>query len=256
MPDAATLHREMFECIKQRDLARLRSLYHPDYVYTGGDGVEHKGPDAGVATAEIYLTAFEDLRFAIHNQYAPSPDVSVIECTGYGTQTRELLGIPPTGRSAEVPVCNVIEVLDGRIYREREYYDSLSLMQQLGVIPQDLQPATPFDIEALHRGHRERNAVVLASLYAEDAQILVVDATRPPKAPLAITGQEQILEFLIDICSRDMTHRIENECLTPERLAFNVACRYADGTNVLSAQICDLRDGLIVQETIVQAWDA
>lgn len=52
-----------------------------------------------------------------------------------GTHLGELQGIAPTGRTVTARVCNVIEVKDGKIWREREYYDALSLMQQLGVIP-------------------------------------------------------------------------------------------------------------------------
>jgi ketosteroid isomerase-like protein len=32
-------------------------------------------------------------------------------------------------------VCDVIEVRDGKVYREREYYDQMTMMQQLGVVP-------------------------------------------------------------------------------------------------------------------------
>jgi hypothetical protein len=112
-----------------------------------------------------------------------------------------------------------------------------------------------FDLDALHRAHEERNALILASLYTEDAEIRVVDATRPPKSPLVISGEAQILEFWVDVCGRDMTHRVENEVVGRDRVAFNVACSYPDGTNVLSSQICELRDGKIERETVVQAWD-
>jgi limonene-1,2-epoxide hydrolase len=34
-----------------------------------------------------------------------------------------------------IPVCNVLEVRDGKIYREREYMDMATMMVQLGVMP-------------------------------------------------------------------------------------------------------------------------
>ena len=43
----------------------------------------------------------------------------------------ELMGFAPTGRKVTVPICDVIEVRDGKVYAEREYFD----MQQLGVAP-------------------------------------------------------------------------------------------------------------------------
>lgn len=134
MPDAAALHREMFDAVTSRDFSRLRSLYHPDYTYTSGDGVEQKGADAGVAVAETYMTAFPDMTMEIREQFAPSDTVSIIEFTARGTHKEALEGIPATGKQVEVVVCNVVETAEGKILREREYYDALSLMKQLGVI--------------------------------------------------------------------------------------------------------------------------
>ena len=67
MADAATIQREMFEAIKGGDWDRLRSLYHADYVYRGGEGTEQKGGDAGVAVAQTYMTAFPDLTFDVQH---------------------------------------------------------------------------------------------------------------------------------------------------------------------------------------------
>ncbi len=133
MSDAATLQRELFEAVQNRDFDRVRDLYHPEYVYMSGDGVEQKGADAGIAACRTYTTAFPDLSFEIRNQFAPSADVSISELTARGTHKEALPGIPATGRTVELVACNVIEARDGKVYREREYYDGLSLMRQLGV---------------------------------------------------------------------------------------------------------------------------
>ena len=132
--DVAALHRAMFDVIQTRDIDALRALYHPDYTYTGGDGQEQKGADAGVAVAETYLNAFSDLRIEVRDQVV-SGNVSVLEVTGRGTHDGALGEIPATGRSIEVVLCNVIEEADGKILREREYFDQLSFLQQLGIAP-------------------------------------------------------------------------------------------------------------------------
>jgi steroid delta-isomerase-like uncharacterized protein len=134
MADAASLQSAMFEAVRTRDFTRLRELYHPGYVYMSGDGVEQIGPDCGVAVAESYTTAFPDLSFEVRGQYAPSADVAIMEFTGVGTHEGPLGDIPPTGKRVRVLACNVVEARDGRIFREREYYDSLDVMQQLGVV--------------------------------------------------------------------------------------------------------------------------
>lgn len=134
MADAAALQLEMLDALKSRNFERLGSLYHPDYVYMSGDGVEQKGAEAGVAVAETYTRAFPDLTFEIRHRFAPTSDVAILELTARGTHLAELEGIPATGRTVEVVVCNIVEAQDGLIIREREYYDSLSIMRQLGVI--------------------------------------------------------------------------------------------------------------------------
>jgi predicted ester cyclase len=59
--------------------------------------------------------------------------VSIVEYTFSGTDCGELEGIPATGRWILVGACSVVEVRVGRIHRERDYYDTLALMEQLGV---------------------------------------------------------------------------------------------------------------------------
>ena len=135
MTTAAELQRRTFELIQARQVSDLRDLYHPDYVYRGSDGIEQKGAEAGLAVAELYTTAFPDLAMEIVGQHAPSDDVAILEIVARGTHTGPLGDIPPTGKSVEVVVCNVVEAVDGKVHRERDYYDSLSMLQQLGVIP-------------------------------------------------------------------------------------------------------------------------
>ncbi|HZQ27460.1 MAG TPA: ester cyclase [Acidimicrobiales bacterium] len=134
MSDAARVHQDMLEAVTEQDIERFRALLHPDYTYTGNDGVELPGVDAGVAQVEIYVRAFPDLTFELRCQYAEG-NASIMEFTARGTHKEELAGIPATGRQVTVPVCDIIEVRDGKVYREREYYDVMSMMQQLGVVP-------------------------------------------------------------------------------------------------------------------------
>jgi hypothetical protein len=113
-----------------------------------------------------------------------------------------------------------------------------------------------FDVEALRRGHEGHDADLLASLYAEDAESMTVDATNPPSSPRTLRGKESIAGLWRDVMSRGMTHEIQRVVLGADSLAYQVACRYADGTRVLSSSICELTGGKISRETVVQAWDS
>lgn len=112
------------------------------------------------------------------------------------------------------------------------------------------------DLDLLRRGHHEHDAEALASLYADDAEIVIVDTTTPPSNPRRLIGKASIREYLDDVCSRDMTHEVDDAFTDGEHLAFRVACEYSSGERVLTSETCDLRDGQIVRETLVQAWDS
>lgn len=56
------------------------------------------------------------------------------EFTFYGTHDGDLFGIPPTGRYVELHIMSVYRVEDGLIRWARLYYDSASLMRQLGLL--------------------------------------------------------------------------------------------------------------------------
>lgn len=144
MATPSTIHREMLDAVAHRDLARFRSLLHAEYTYTGADGKELPGPDAGVAVPQTYLAAFPDLEFEIKAVYTQG-EMAIAEFVCRGTHTGELLGMAPTGKRMELNVCNVIELRDGKCYREREYYDAMALMAQLGLAapPGKAAPASP-----------------------------------------------------------------------------------------------------------------
>jgi hypothetical protein len=114
----------------------------------------------------------------------------------------------------------------------------------------------PFDLQALRRGHEARDAQMLLGLYADDAEVRVVDQTHPPSHPLVLHGRDEIGKYLQDICDRDMVHVVHDELVGNGLATAHVTCRYADGTQVLAAETFELDDnGRIQRETIVQAWD-
>jgi len=112
-----------------------------------------------------------------------------------------------------------------------------------------------FDLEAMRRGIEGRDADLLIGLYADDAELRIVNKTTPPSSPRELRSKEEIAEYLRDVCGREMTHRIENEVVGENRVAFNEACEYPDRTKVLTAITLDVRDGKVVRQVNVEAWD-
>ena len=73
------------------------------------------------------------------NQAFASGDTVVLEITWNGTQTGPLQGpsgtIPATGKQQTTRAGWVLNFEGGKIKDSRHYFDMLSFMQQLGVIP-------------------------------------------------------------------------------------------------------------------------
>jgi ketosteroid isomerase-like protein len=114
---------------------------------------------------------------------------------------------------------------------------------------------TTFAIETFRRGIEERDANALLDLYAEDAEIRIVDRTSPPSSPRVLRGRQAIAEYLTDVNGRDMTHHLERVVVQADTAAYLESCRYADGTRVLCSGVLDLAGNRIIRQFGVQAWD-
>jgi steroid delta-isomerase-like uncharacterized protein len=132
MANVSDIQRQVFDAWNRRDWGLFRSLLHSDYRYIGPDGKEHIGPDAGVSLGQMYATAFPDAKLELKNSFS-SADTSISELIARGTHKGDFMGIPPTGKSVDIRIANVMEIRDGKIYREREYFDVMTMMTQLGV---------------------------------------------------------------------------------------------------------------------------
>ncbi|MEV0638214.1 nuclear transport factor 2 family protein [Streptomyces sp. NPDC050619] len=112
-----------------------------------------------------------------------------------------------------------------------------------------------FDTETLRRGIEGQTASTLLSLYADDAELRIVDHNTQPSHPKVLHGRDEIADMLEDVYGRDMTHKLEQCVVQEDRAAFSESCQYPDGVRVLAESMVSLRDGKIVDQTIIQAWD-
>ncbi|HVF00999.1 MAG TPA: nuclear transport factor 2 family protein [Rubrobacteraceae bacterium] len=112
-----------------------------------------------------------------------------------------------------------------------------------------------FDFESMRQAIENLDADQLVGLYADDAEMLTVNRYTTPSSPKVLRGKEEIAEHLRDVCGRAMTHHVENEVVGEDRVAFNEACEYPDGTRVLAAMTLDIRNGKVMRQVNVEAWD-
>ncbi|MDO0909553.1 nuclear transport factor 2 family protein [Streptomyces sp. DT2A-34] len=112
-----------------------------------------------------------------------------------------------------------------------------------------------FDTETLRRGIEGQTPETLLSLYADDAELRVVNRNAQPSRPKVLHGRGEIADMLSDVYSRDMTHKLEGCVIQGDRAAYSESCEYADGVRVLSESMITLRDGKISRQILIEAWD-
>lgn len=112
-----------------------------------------------------------------------------------------------------------------------------------------------FDTDTLRQGIEGTTPATLLSLYADDAEIRVIDRNSQPSHPKVLHGRDEIGAMLNDVYSRDMTHKLENCVVQGDRAAYSESCQYADGVRVLAESMITLRDGKISEQIMIQAWD-
>ena len=130
--------RRMYEEWNKRNLAGIWELYAPDYVYHG-TGVF---PDLDLAAMKqmvpAFWTAFPDEHMVVEDMIAEGDKVAY-RFTFRGTHQGDFMGIPPTGKQVSVTGITIDRIKDGKVVESWANYDTLGLLQQLGVIPQMAQ---------------------------------------------------------------------------------------------------------------------
>ena len=81
-----------------------------------------------------YRTAFPDIHFTIEDQIAEG-DLVATRWTGTGTQQGPLMGIPPSDKRVTITGMTINRFASGKATEGWGNYDTLGMMQQLGVIP-------------------------------------------------------------------------------------------------------------------------
>ncbi|KUN30266.1 MULTISPECIES: nuclear transport factor 2 family protein [Streptomyces] len=113
-----------------------------------------------------------------------------------------------------------------------------------------------FSTETLRQGIEGDKAANLLSLYADDAELRIVDRNTQPSNPRVLHGRSEIGELLEDVYSRDIkAHKLEKCIMQGDQVAYTESCEYSDGVRVFAESMITLRDGKIAEQIMLQAWD-
>jgi steroid delta-isomerase-like uncharacterized protein len=80
------------------------------------------------------FAAFPDAQRTVEDQLTDDQNV-VTRWTASATHQGEFMGVAPTGKRVTMTGISIHRIADGKIVEEWQQWDSLGLMQQLGVVP-------------------------------------------------------------------------------------------------------------------------
>ena len=131
--DNKALARRSWEVVDNPDL--VDEVYAADLVWHEPDQ-DVRGLDGARQFVTMYKTAFPDLSATVEDVISEGDNV-VTRYTIRGTHQGEIEEFgPPTGRQIALQGITMHRIADGKIVEEWERYDNLSLMQQLGLVPE------------------------------------------------------------------------------------------------------------------------
>ena len=111
-----------------RTLATFNGHPHYEIIATGQ---VFDGDDEVMGYYRMTRTAFPDQRHDNVRCHV-ADDAVIVEFDLLGTNLGEFYGLPPTGKAFRVPIIAVFFFEDDRIVNERIYFDSASLVTQIG----------------------------------------------------------------------------------------------------------------------------
>jgi len=109
----------------------MDELFSPDFIFHSATG-EDMGLEGLKKHLSESFSAFPDLHFTLDDMVAEGNKVAS-RFTMSGTHKGGFSGIPPTNRKFEVWAINIIRIVNGKCVEEWERYDTLGMMQQLGL---------------------------------------------------------------------------------------------------------------------------
>lgn len=136
MGHAATMKR-VYDLLNAGDVDGFGDVLADDFV-------EHEDlpgltptKDGVVAFFRMYLAGFPDLQLNVED-LLPSGDKVVARVRATGTHRGEFMGMPATGRAVDVQMIDIIRFGDDGLAIEHwGVFDTMTMLQQLGVIPDE-----------------------------------------------------------------------------------------------------------------------
>ena len=137
------LGRKLLDLFAKGDWKTYRTMIDDDVVYE--EEATHRrieGADQYIEVLKAWKAAFPDLH-ANERQHVASGDAVVSEVEWEGTHKGSLTGpfgtIAATNQTGKTPAVIVLRFENGKMRELRHYFDLMTLLAQIGALPQGMQ---------------------------------------------------------------------------------------------------------------------
>jgi steroid delta-isomerase-like uncharacterized protein len=132
----AIVRRLVEELWNKGNLSLADELFAPTYTHHDASTPDvGRGPEGEKKRVTLYRTAFPDLRLTVEDMIAEGETV-VARWSCRGAHRGDLSGIAPTGKQFAISGVTIARFAGGKMVEGWVNWDALSLMQQLGVVPE------------------------------------------------------------------------------------------------------------------------
>jgi steroid delta-isomerase-like uncharacterized protein len=128
----AAIHRHVEELFNKGDLSKVNEIIADNYICHLTDGTDLKGIEGFNQIIAMTRNAFPDIHYTIEDMVAEG-DCVAVRYSAQGTQSGNLMGIPPTGKRITWAEAVFYRLKDGKEVEVYVYEDSLVMLRQLGI---------------------------------------------------------------------------------------------------------------------------
>jgi steroid delta-isomerase-like uncharacterized protein len=134
--DHSAAMRRAYDALNAGDVDGFGELLADDFIEHEETPGLAPTKDGVMQFFRMYVAAFPDLRFTAED-VLPSGDKVVVRARATGTHQGDFMGMPPTGRSMDVQLIDIIRFGDDGLAHEHwGVFDAMTMMQQLGALPE------------------------------------------------------------------------------------------------------------------------
>ena len=126
---------KFMSALNAKDMASMESLLADDFMDNDAMPGMAPGKEGMIDMIGMYVNAFPNLNIVVDHWVAEGDLVAGVMTTE-GTQTGEFMGMPASGKAFSVREMHMVRVANGKMVEHWGLANELSMMQQLGAMPE------------------------------------------------------------------------------------------------------------------------